>query len=85
MYLYLCTYMYTYISKHIYLSTFIYICICISVTGTKFGLRKRQRSSDASIGTRDSGIDASRCTDKLRCFLCTCTVVFPPEDQSRQS
>ena len=55
-----------------------------SVTGMKFGLRKRQRGSDASIVTRDSGIDAGGCADKLQCFLCTCTVVFPLEDQSRQ-
>ena len=54
-----------------------------SATGMKFGLRKRQRGSDASIVTGDSGIDPGRCTDKLWCFLCTCAVVFPPEDQSR--
>ena len=46
-----------------------------SVTGMKFGLRKRWRSSDASIVTGDSSIDASRCTDELQCFLCACTVV----------
>ena len=49
----------------------------------EFGLRKRQRGSDASIVTGDSGVDAGRCTDKLQCFLCTCTVVFLLEDQSR--
>ena len=54
-----------------------------SVTGMEFGLRKRRRGSDAPIVTGDSGIDTGRCTDKLWCFLCTCTVVFPPEDQSR--
>ena len=56
-----------------------------SVTGMEFGLRKRWRGSDASIVTGDSGIDASRCTDELWHILCTCAVVFPPEDQSRQS
>ena len=56
-----------------------------SVTDMEFGLRKRQRGSDASIVTGDSGIDASRCTDKLWHFLCACTVVFPLEDQSRWS
>ena len=38
---------------------------------------------DASILTGDSDIDASRCTDELWHFLCTCTVVFSLEDQSR--
>ena len=51
----------------------------------EFGLRKRQRGSDASIVTGDSGMDAGRCADKLQHFLCTCTVVFPLEDQSRWS
>ena len=55
-----------------------------SVTGMKFGLRKRWRGSDASIVTEDTGIDADRCADKLWCFLCACTGVFPLEDQSRQ-
>ena len=54
-----------------------------SITGMKFGLRKRWRCSDAFIVTGDSGIDASGCTDELRHFLCTCTVVFLLEDQSR--
>ena len=54
-----------------------------SVTGTKFGLRKRQRGLDAFIVTRDSSVDASRFADKLWHFLCACAVVFPPEDQSR--
>ena len=49
----------------------------------EFGLRKRQIGLDASIVTGDSNIDASRCTDKLLCFLCTCAVVFLLEDQSR--
>ena len=49
----------------------------------EFGLRKRWRGSDASIVTRDSGVDAGRCADELQCFLCTITVVFLPEDQSR--
>ena len=52
-----------------------------SVTGMKFRLRKRQRGLDIAIITRDSGIYA----DKLGHFLCTCAVVFPPEDQSRWS
>ena len=55
-----------------------------SVTGMEFGLRKRWRDLEASLVTRDSGIDAGRCTDELWCFLCACTVVFPLEDQSRQ-
>ena len=55
-----------------------------SVTGTKFRLRERQRGLDASIVTGDSGIDTGRCADELQCFLCTCTVVFPLEDQNRQ-
>ena len=55
-----------------------------SVTGMKLGLRKRQRGSDASIATKDSGIDTSRCADKIWCFLCGCAVVFLLEDQSRQ-
>ena len=42
-----------------------------SVTGTKFRLRKRWRGLDASIVTRDSGIDAGRCADELQCFLCS--------------
>ena len=54
-----------------------------SVTGTEFGLRKRQRGSDAFIVIRDSGMDASRCADELQYFQCTCAVVFPLEDQSR--
>ena len=55
-----------------------------SVTGMKLGLRKRQRGLNASIVAGDSGIDAGRCADKLQHFLCACTVVFLPEDQSRQ-
>ena len=47
-----------------------------SVTGMEFRLRKRQRGSDASIVTGDSGIDAGRCADKLWSFLYMCTVVF---------
>ena len=47
-----------------------------SVTGTKFGLRKRQRGLDMTIVTGDSGSDAGRCADKLWHFLNTCTVVF---------
>ena len=49
----------------------------------EFGLRKRWRGSDAFIVTRDSGVDAGRCADKLQCFQCTCAVVFPLEDQSK--
>ena len=55
----------------------------IYVTGMKFRLRKWQRGLDASIVTRDSGIDAGRCVDELQHFLCACRIVFPPEDQSR--
>ena len=54
-----------------------------SITGMEFGLRKRWRGLDASIVTGDSGLDAGRCADELQCFLCTCTVVFLLEDQSR--
>ena len=54
-----------------------------SVTGMKFRLRKRQRGLDAFIVTGDSSMDAGRCADELWHFLCTCAVVFPPEDQSR--
>ena len=32
-----------------------------------------------------SSVDASRYADKLWWFQCTCAVVFPLEDQSRQS
>ena len=53
------------------------------VTGTELKLRKRWRGLDAFIVIGDSGVDASRCTDELQCFQCACTVVFPPEDQSR--
>ena len=49
----------------------------------EFGLRKRQRGSDAFIVTGNSGVDVRRCADELQCFQCTCTVVFPLEDQSR--
>ena len=62
----------------------LYYSLSIYVTGTEFGLRKRQRGLDAFIVTGDSGMDASRCADELQCFQCTCTVVFPLEDQSRQ-
>ena len=51
----------------------------------EFGLRKGQRGLDAFIVIRDSGMDTSRCADKLLCFQCACTVVFPLQDQSRQS
>ena len=54
-----------------------------SVTGMKFGLRKRWRGSDVAIVTGDSGDDTVRCADELWHFLCACTVVFLPEDQSR--
>ena len=56
-----------------------------SLTGTEIRLRKRWRGLDAFIVFRDSGMDASRCTDKRWCFWCACAVVFPMEDQSRQS
>ena len=53
----------------------------IYVTGMEFRLRKNGgRGLDASIVTGDSGIDAGRCVDELRC---ACAVVFPLEDQSR--
>ena len=55
-----------------------------SVTGTEFGLRKRQGGLDAFIVIRNSGVDAGGCADELPYFLCTCTVIFLPEDQSRQ-
>ena len=32
-----------------------------------------------------SGVDAGRYTDEPWWFQCACTVVFPLEDQSRQS
>ena len=41
---------------------------CICVTGMKIGLRKRQRGLDAFIVFGDSGVDASRCTDKQQCL-----------------
>ena len=56
-----------------------------SVTGIKLGLRKQLRGSDVFIVTRDSGIDAGRCTDELWHILCTYAVVFLLEDQSRWS
>ena len=31
------------------------------------------------------GMDAGRCTDEPQWFQCACAVVFPLEDQSRQS
>ena len=55
------------------------------VTGMEFRLSKRQRGLDAFIVIGDSGMDSGRCADELQCFQCTCTVVFPLEDQSRQS
>ena len=55
----------------------------MSVTGTKFGLRKRHRGSDVAIVNGDSGGDAGGCADESWHFLCTCAVVFPPEDKSR--
>ena len=61
------------------------VCVCVYLTGMEFRLRKRWRGSDASIVTGDSSIDAGRCADELQHFLCACAVVFPPEDQSRQS
>ena len=48
-----------------------------SVTDTKFRIRKRQYGLGVMIVTRDFGVDAGRCADKLWHFLCTCTVVFP--------
>ena len=43
--------------SHIVLTTY--------VTGTKFGLRKRQIGSELAMVTGDSGSDASGCTDEL--------------------
>ena len=54
------------------------------VTDMEFGLNKTWRGLDAFIVIGDSGVDASRCKDELQCFWCRCTVVFLPEDQSRQ-
>ena len=54
-----------------------------SVTGMEFGLKKRQRGLDTFIVSRDSGMAAGRCADEQWHFLCACTVVFLPEDQSR--
>ena len=54
-----------------------------SVTGMKYGLRKRWWGSDVAMVTGDSGSDASKCTDELWHLLCSRTVVFPLEDQSR--
>ena len=51
----------------------------------EFGLRKRWRGLDAVIVFGDSGVDAGRCADEQQCFQCACAVVFPLEDQSRQS
>ena len=56
-----------------------------SVTGMKFRLRKRWWGLDVAIVTGDSFSDASRCADELWCLLCTCAVVFPPENHSRWS
>ena len=53
-----------------------------SVTGMEFGLRKRQRGSDAFIVIGDSSLDAGRCADKLQYFWCACTVVLPLEDEA---
>ena len=52
----------------------------IYVTGTEFGLQKRQRGLDVFIVFGDSGMDASRCADEWQYFQCTCTTVFPLED-----
>ena len=55
-----------------------------SVTGMKFGLRKRHwRGLDVFIVNGDSDIDDGWCTNDLQHFLCACAVVFLPEDQSR--
>ena len=51
----------------------------------KIGLRKRHRDLDAFVVVGGSGEDAGGCTDKHWQFQCTCAVVFPLEDQSRQS
>ena len=48
-----------------------------SLTGMKFGLRKRQWGSGAVVVTGNFGSDASGCTVKLWHFLCKCAVVFP--------
>ena len=50
-----------------------------SVTGMKFGLRKRQQVLGVAIVTGDSGGDAGRSADELWHFLCTCAMVFPQE------
>ena len=48
-----------------------------SVTGMKFGIRKRWCGLGVVIVTGDFGSDASRCADELWHFLCTYAVVFP--------
>ena len=57
-----------------------------SVTGMKFGLRKRQQALSVATVTGDSGNNnTSVCTDNLMHFLCACTVVFLWKKKSRQS
>ena len=47
-----------------------------SVTGMKFGIRKRQCGLGVAIVTGNFGSDAGMCADKLWYYLCTCAVVF---------
>ena len=56
-----------------------------SVRGMKFGLRKRWWGSDVAIVTGGASGDAGRYANEIWHLLCTCTVVFLLEDQSRQS
>ena len=48
----------------------------MSVTGTKFGLRKRQQALSVVMETGDSGSNTARCAEDLWHFLFACTVVF---------
>ena len=48
----------------------------------KLGKEKMERFK-CIYSIQGSGVDAGRCADKWQCFQCTCTVVFPLEDQSR--
>ena len=61
---------------------YIYIYICHR---HEIWVQEKTKRFGCTIVTGDSGIDAGRCADELWHFLCTCTVVFPLEDQSRWS
>ena len=61
------------------------VCLCVCVCHRHGNwVKEKTERFDYIYSVQGSGVDTGRCADEQQCFQCTCAVVFPLEDQSRQ-